>query len=213
MLSASTRAFFSWVILSSKIKLSYLRAFSSVLIASLSLLSASTRASVSLSIAVLLASILSPSLLSASSRAFFSWVICSPKCNSATVRAFLSCVIASLRSFTSLSIAFWLAEIFSAFLAMFALLVSMFALLVSTSVFTLTKSFWLAKAVSFSNTVLVFTSWPKPTFVPEYTLTPSLISAACALLATKPTPPNTKLSATAFANIFFIDNTFFSPKF
>ena len=82
---------------------------------------------------------------------------------------------------------------------MFALLVSMFALLVATSALIARPS--LKLSTSFQSPYIVSTSTVGP------------ISAANALLATKPTPPNTKLSATAFANIFFIDKPFFSSKF
>ena len=166
-------------------------------------------------------------MLSASTRAFFSLVIWSPKFKLSSLRAFLSCVIASLRSFTSLSIAFWLALILSALVLILSALVLIASVFLSVAAFasravafaTTASAFALSAAFVAATTSLLI-AWPSlklstssqsPYIVSTSTLGP--ISAANALLATKPTPPNTKLSATAFANIFFIDKPFFSSKF
>ena len=78
---------------------------------------------------------------------------------------------------------------------MFALLVAMFASLVATSALIAWPSLWLSTLSQSPYIVSTSTAGP--------------MSAANASFATKPTPPNTKLSATAFANIFFISNPSF----
>ena len=155
--------------------------------------------------------------LSIATRWSLSVLIASPLALIALLLASIAFLLALILSaLVLISSAFLAAAACAAFAVVCAASAASFAAVASS--LTLTKSFCSAKAASAPNFFSVFISWPSPKPVPskpspECTLTPLPISAACASFATKPIPPNTRPSTTAFANIFFIENPSFLINF